>query len=92
MPTRTRECNSGRMAVCWATYAFSQSPLSRATRPFIASILKGSSGSRPCGNMISNAGYGLRDNDGLPADARSQVTIACISGLMPKMLIIRFIL
>jgi hypothetical protein len=34
----------------------------------------------------------LRDSDGLPVDARSQVAIACISGLTPKMLIIRLIL
>jgi hypothetical protein len=34
----------------------------------------------------------LRASDGLPAEARRQVAIACISGLTPKMLIIRFIL
>jgi hypothetical protein len=42
--------------------------------------------------MISDAGDMLRDSDGLPAEERRQAAIAWISGLTPKILIIRFIL
>jgi hypothetical protein len=42
--------------------------------------------------MMPFAGYVLGGSDGLPADAGRQAAIACISGLTPKMLIIRLIL
>ena len=46
---------------------------------------------RSCENMISAAGV-ARQLWLAPAGARGQVAIACISGLSPKRLIIRFIL
>ena len=51
----------------------------------------GSTRPRPCENMISDAGVG-RQRWLAPAGARGQAAIACISGLTPKILIIRFIL
>jgi hypothetical protein len=46
---------------------------------------------RSCENMISDAGV-ARQRWLAFAGARGQAAIACISGLTPKMLIIRFIL
>ena len=46
---------------------------------------------RSCENMISDAGV-ARQRWLAPAGARGQAAIACISGLTPKILIIRFIL
>jgi hypothetical protein len=48
-------------------------------------------GPRPCENMISDAGI-AQQRWLAPAGARGQAAIACISGLAPKILIIRFIL
>jgi hypothetical protein len=46
---------------------------------------------RPCENMISDAGV-ARQRWLAPAGARGQAAIVWISGLTPKILIIRFIL
>jgi hypothetical protein len=63
----------------------------RKHRPFADGLPNGSRRPRSCKNVISDAGV-ARQRWLAPAGAGGHAAIACISGLTPKILIIRFIL
>ena len=71
--------------------AFFVDDIEAARDVFVAEAESVANGPRSCENMISDAGV-ARQGWLAPAGARGQAAIACISGLTPKILIMRFIL